>query len=191
MNLQARVDEHPASLGRITAVARRSEPWMRCDLLWPPVPRRGFEILMDDPGVLFESSGREVMFQWIEDELRYRAGARALREGSDALYLEQDRIWAEGEEMGVFGAVTDALTFTEQYLVEWCDFAEVDVPRQPYVSHCHQSTFRLAKRLRPFRDRAWMLRRWLAGRMFCWRRSALAYVKAALQTTAARRGRRS
>ena len=111
MKLHAEVDAHGAQLGRITAGARRSYCPAYGDILWGPLPDLGerLQALMDDPGVMFESPRRVVLFQRIGDDLRYYA-----------------------------------LTF--------------------YSRHS-QSSARLAKTLRPYRDRAWILRRWIEARL--------------------------
>jgi len=83
---------------------------------------------MRNPGVMFESCRRIVVFQEIGGELRYYAGGWC--QDQTRIYLEQGRIWAEGSELGVFQAVRDAVAFAEQYLVEERDFQAIQVPRQ-------------------------------------------------------------
>jgi hypothetical protein len=82
---------------------------------------------------MFETALRVVVFRRIGGELRYYAGGWCPDE--TRIHLEQDRIWAEGGESGVFGSVADALAFTEQYLAEGRSFADVHANRA--VRYCH------------------------------------------------------
>jgi len=126
MGLQAEVDAETGSVQQITAVARRSSCATFADILWPPCPNP--LALMDDPGVMFESARRVVVFQRIGGDLRYYAGGWCLEQSR--IYLEQDRIADEGCELGVFGSVQDALAFASQYLAEERNFAAVQIPRE-------------------------------------------------------------
>lgn len=126
MSLQSEVEAQLATVRRITAVARRSSCPAFADILWPPTPEA--MSLMDDPGVLFESPSRVLVFQWIVGELRYYAGGWC--PDQSRIQLEQDRIWAEGSELGVFDSVADALKFAEQYLADERSFAAVGVQRE-------------------------------------------------------------
>src|SRR5688572_25632307 len=110
MSLEADVDGEPDAVARITAVARRMSIPAFGDLIWPPCPHP--LAMMDDPGVGFRSPRRAVFFQRIGGELRYYAGGWCSHESR--LYLEQDRVWAEGHERGVFESVADALAFAER-----------------------------------------------------------------------------
>jgi hypothetical protein len=125
MGLEAEVDAAPGAVQRITAVARRTSTPAFCDLLWPPCPHPA--ALMTDPGVMFESPRRIVVFQRIGGELRYYAGGWC--PDKSRIYLEQDRVWAEGIELGVLGSVADALTLAKQYLAEERTFAALSVRR--------------------------------------------------------------
>jgi hypothetical protein len=129
LNLQAEVDGQPLTLERITAVVRRSPCFGFADLLWSPTPdiQTLATALMDDPGVLFETDRRVVVFQQIGGELRYYAGGWCLSQ--DRLVAEQDRISAEGCELGVFRSVADDLAFAEGYLVAGQSFAALAMPR--------------------------------------------------------------
>jgi hypothetical protein len=128
MDVQAEVDRERGALQRITAVARRSACPAFADLLGWGEASLDLVTLMNHPGVMFESCGRVVVFQQIAEELRYYAGGWCLDQNQ--LSLEQDRIWAEGSETGVFETVPDALAFAEQYLVEERAFQTMQVPRQ-------------------------------------------------------------
>jgi hypothetical protein len=132
MTLQAEVDAESAVVQRITAVACRTSCPVFIDLLWPPAPPE--QSLLDDPGVMFESPTRVVVFQWVGSELRFYAGGWC--PNRSRLSAEQDRVWAEGCELGVFGSVAEALAFAEQYLVGGLGFGAVLVPRE--VGHCRQ-----------------------------------------------------
>lgn len=125
MSLEADVGADPSAVQRIIAVARRRSCSAFLDLLWPPCP--GPLALLDDPGVMFESPRRVVVFQRIGQELRYYAGGSC--PDQSRIHLEQERVWAEGSEQGVFGSVADALAFARQYLAEERSFAAVDVRR--------------------------------------------------------------
>ncbi len=125
MRLEDDVDVEQAALRRITAVSRRRCCAFFADILWPPVPDP--LALTEDPGVMFETARRIVVLQRIEGELRYYAGGWC--PDQRRIYLEQDRIAAEGSESGVFRSVADALAFTEQYLAQERGFAAVQVPR--------------------------------------------------------------
>jgi hypothetical protein len=135
VSLQAEVDGPPLSVERITAVARRSPCFGFADLMWSPTPdmQTLTNTLMDDPGVLFETDQRVVVFQRIGGELRYYAGGWCL--SRDRIVAEQHRISAEGCELGVFGSVADALAFAEGYLVAEQSFAALRVPRDVRYGH--------------------------------------------------------
>jgi hypothetical protein len=128
MNVQAEVDREKDAVGRITAVARRTSCPCFADLCWGSLPS-DFRLLEDNPGVMFESPRRIVVFQELGGELRYYAGGWC--RNPDRIFLEQDRIHREGSELGVFPTVRDALVFAERYLVEEASFREIQVPRQP------------------------------------------------------------
>lgn len=128
MNVQNEVDQERNALQSIAAVAKRTSCPLFINLIgWG-------EALPDpcwfvrNPGVMFESPRRIVVFQEIVGELRYYAGG--WRSHQSQIYAEQDRIAAEGSELGVFETVRDAMTYAEQYLVQEKDFQAIDVPRQ-------------------------------------------------------------
>lgn len=134
MSFEAEVDADPNAVARITAVARRTSCPLFADILWEPCPHP--LVLVDDPGVMFESPRRVVVFQRVGEELRYYAGGWCLDQAH--IHLEQDRMWAEGSESGVFGSVADALAFAERYLVAEQSFAAVRVPREVRYSRYSQ-----------------------------------------------------
>src|SRR5690348_8945762 len=110
---------------RVTAVARRIPCPTFADLLWPPTPPT-LDILTD-AGVMLESALRVVVFQRIGGELRYYAGGWC--PDQTHIHLEQERVAAEGYELGVFGSVADALAFAGEYLAEGRSFANVEAVR--------------------------------------------------------------
>lgn len=125
MSLEAEVDADSTAVKRITAVARRTSCPVFTDILWTPYPH--MLALMDNPGVMFESPRRVVVFQRIGGELRYYAGGWCPDQAR--ISAEQDRVWAEGSELGVFRSVADALAFALPYLAEEQSFAAAGVPR--------------------------------------------------------------
>lgn len=133
MSLEVDVDAEPELLQRVTAVARRSSCPLFCDLSWPPSPSAA--VLLEDPGLMFESPRRVFVFQRFGEELRYYAGAWS---PNDAL-VHQERVEVEGSEAGVVRTVLDALAFAEQYLVEERCFVAVSVPRDVRYSRAHQT----------------------------------------------------
>jgi len=60
-------------------------------------------------------------------ELRYYAGG--WRSHESRIHLEQDRIWAEGHELGVFASPREAVRFAERFLVRGQALQEIDMPR--------------------------------------------------------------
>jgi hypothetical protein len=127
MRIQDEVDREVDAVRRITAVARRRPCTFFADLLWGGAMPE-IQDLGDDPGVMFESPRRVVVLQRVSGELRYYAGGWC--PDQDRIYLEQDRVWAEGSELGIFASVRDALLFAEQYLAEGQGFGDLTVPRQ-------------------------------------------------------------
>jgi hypothetical protein len=132
MKLQEEVDREQEVLGRITAVARRESCPAFGDLFWD-WDAHDFDpwALIENPGVMFVSSIRCVVFQHMGRELRYYAGgwSTSWPQDPEAFHAAQDRKYAEGCEMGVFGSVRDALAFAEQYLVERRGFEEIVADR--------------------------------------------------------------
>ncbi|MDP3212972.1 MAG: hypothetical protein Q8S73_02625 [Deltaproteobacteria bacterium] len=123
MSLESEMEAERELVQRITAVARRSSCPLLGDLWWDPIPST--VAILEDPGVMFESSNRVVVFLRTFEELRYYAGPWC----PDDAHLYPDRIEAEGSEAGVVKTVADALAFAEQYLVEERGFDAVSIPR--------------------------------------------------------------
>jgi hypothetical protein len=128
MNVQAEVDCEREKVGRIATVARRSACPSFGDLLGWGEDSVDPYVLNDNPGVMFESARRIVVFQEICGQLRYYAGG--WRSDARRIHLEWERMEAEGFERGIFGTVPEALEFTELFLVETLPLQAIDVPRQ-------------------------------------------------------------
>lgn len=129
MDVQAEVDQERERVHRITAVARRVSMSMFRDLYgWEGDVPDDAIALTKDLGVMFESSHRVVVFQQVCGELRYYAGGWC--PDQNRIYLEQERILAEGSALGVFETVQHAPIFTEEYLVDERDFRAIQVPRR-------------------------------------------------------------
>jgi hypothetical protein len=131
MDLQAAVDREREAMQRICTVARHRSCSTFADLLWGEVPNPF--VLLANPGVMFETPHRVVVFQEICGELRYYAGGWC--SDQERIYLEQDRMEAEGCELDVFQAIRDAVSFAEHYLVEEQGLEAIDVIRQVYYGH--------------------------------------------------------
>jgi hypothetical protein len=128
MDVHAQVDLMHEAVQRIVAVARRTECPLFLDLLgWRKESYDIFSIIRN-PGVMFESPHRVVVFQEVCGELRYYAGG--WRSNESRIYLEEARIEAEGHERGIFETVSGAIEFTERYLVEAACLQAIDVPRR-------------------------------------------------------------
>jgi hypothetical protein len=78
--------------------------------------------------VIFETAFRVVVIEEHSGELRYYAGGWRSHEGR--IHLEQDRIDAEGYEMGVFPTPRDALLFAERFLAREQALQDIETPRQ-------------------------------------------------------------
>lgn len=100
------------------------------DLWWEPVDVDVRERLEQnrDPGIMFETRRRVVVLEVHAGELRYYAAGW----GSDqhAIFHEQDRIEAEGSEMGVFPSLDAAVHFAERFLVRMQRIQDIDGPRE-------------------------------------------------------------
>jgi hypothetical protein len=130
VDLQAEVKLEHAAMQRITTVARCSSCPSFADILWGG----GIDpfALHRNPGVMLESPRRVVVFQYVNEELRYYAGGWTRDPGKnpDDFRAEDERKLAEGSESGVFATAHDALAFSEQYLVDEQAFSSIQVPRQ-------------------------------------------------------------
>jgi hypothetical protein len=130
MTLQAEVDFEMGPSHRFTAGARQSSCPAFGDILWPPIPV--LSTLAEEPGVMFETSLRVFVLQRICGELRYYAGGWC--PDQSRIYLEEDRIAAEGCEAGVFASIRDAMAFAQQYLGENLPLGAIQVLREARYS---------------------------------------------------------
>jgi hypothetical protein len=133
MDLQAAVDRERETVQRICTVATRRSCSSFADLQWGEALALDPFVLLANPGVMFETPRRVVVFQEICGELRYYAGGWC--SDQERIYLEQDRMEAEGYELGVFQAIRDAVSFAEHYLVEEQGLEAIHVIRQVYYGN--------------------------------------------------------
>jgi hypothetical protein len=131
MGLRERLAAYRQSFEAILAVATGRDSLGFADLWFPPLDlelhlRRLIE--NRDPGVIFETFSRVVVIEEISGELRYYAGGWC--PNPKHRYLEEERIWAEGSELGVFATVRDAVDFAFRYLVEEQDFQTMRASRR-------------------------------------------------------------
>jgi hypothetical protein len=138
VGLRERLAENNPAFDAIVAVATCRDSLFFADLCWPPfdldAERQRF-IEGRDPGVIFETAMRVVVIEEHGRELRYYAGGWCSHESR--MHLEQDRIWAEGYEMGVLLSSSEAARFAERYLARNQPLQEIDTPR---VVHNRQNT---------------------------------------------------
>ncbi len=134
MGLQERLAEDKEAFDAIAAIATCRDSLLFADLCWPPfdseaeLPRA---VEGRDPGVLFDTATRVVVIEEHGGELRYYAGG--WRSQKSRIHLEQDRIGAEGYEMGVLPSPREAVRFAERYLAQGDTLQEIDTPR--FVHH--------------------------------------------------------
>ena len=89
-----------------------------------------------DPGIIFETTSRVVVIEEHSGELRYFAGG--WRSHESRIHLEQDRIWAEGSELGVFPSDQDAVRFAERFLARQQALQDIETPRLVHHRHAKQ-----------------------------------------------------
>lgn len=138
MGLRERLAENQQSFHAIVAVASCRDSLDFADLCWPPFDDKAeMQRLIEwrDPGVIFEAASRVVVIEEHSGELRYYAGG--WRSHESRIHLEQDRIEAEGYEMGVFPMPQEAVLFAERFLVHEQALQDIDTPR---LIHYHQNT---------------------------------------------------
>src|SRR5438874_8196055 len=129
MGLRDRLAEYQPPFHAIVAVASCRDSLCFADLYWPPFDWEAElqrEIAGRDPGVIFETATRVVVVEEHSGELRYYAGG--WRSHESRIHLEQDRIWAEGYEMGVFQSPQDAVLFAECFLAQEHALQDIEVP---------------------------------------------------------------
>jgi hypothetical protein len=128
--LRERLSEDKQAFAAILCVATCGDSLFFADLCWPPFD---FEAELQrkvegrDPGVIFETATRVVVIEEHSGELRYYAGG--WRSHESRIYLEQDRIWAEGYELGVFPSPGEALAFAERFLAQEQALQKIDISR--------------------------------------------------------------
>jgi hypothetical protein len=138
MGLRDRLAEHQQPFQVIVAVASCRGSLHFADLCWPPFD---WEAEMQrviqgrDPGIIFETATRVVVIEEHSGELRYYAGG--WRSHESRIHLEQDRIWAEGYEMGVFPSPREAVLFAERFLAREQALREIETRR---LVHHRQDT---------------------------------------------------
>lgn len=138
VGLRERLAEDKSPFDSILAVASCRDSILFLDLCWPPFDseaERQRLIEWRDPGVIFETPTRVVVIEEIGGELRYYAGG--WRSDESRIHLEQDRIWAEGFEMGVLPSPGEAVRFAERYLTRQQPLQAIDTPR---LVHDRQDT---------------------------------------------------
>jgi hypothetical protein len=130
MGLREQMAESRQPFDAILGVATCRDSALFADLCWPPfdpeieLPRL---IAGRDPGVIFETATRVVVVEEHSGELRYYAGG--WRSHESHIHLEQDRIEAEGYEMGVFPSPRDAVFFAERFLARGQVLRDIEAPR--------------------------------------------------------------
>jgi hypothetical protein len=131
MGLRDRLAENRQPFDAVVAVATCRNSLFFADLCWPPFDMEADRMRLiegRDPGVIFEPVSRVVVLEEHSGELRYYAGG--WRSDESRIYLEQDRIEAEGSEMGVFRTLRDAMIFTERYLVGEQALQDIEAARE-------------------------------------------------------------
>jgi hypothetical protein len=117
VGLRERLAEDKKAFDAILGVATCRDSLFFADLCWPPFdsgPELQRLVEGRDSGVIFEKATRVVVIEDHSGELRYYAGG--WRSHESCIHLEQERIWAEGYEMGVFPSPQDAVVFAERFL---------------------------------------------------------------------------
>ena len=130
MSLRDQLSEHEQAFNAILAVATWRDSLFFADLCWPPfdpdvTARRVAE--NRDPGIMFETPTRVVVIEEHGGELRYYAGGWCSPENRHS--EEEERILAEGCEMGVFPSPREAVLFVEGFLAQQLDLQDIVVPR--------------------------------------------------------------
>jgi hypothetical protein len=138
VGLRERLAEDKEAFDAIVAVATCRDSLFFADLCWPPVDAEAEHqraVEGRDPGAIFETATRVVVIEEHSGELRYYAGG--WRSHESRIHLEQDRIWAEGYEMGVLPSPREAVRFAEWFLAWGQSLQEIDTPR---LVHHRQDT---------------------------------------------------
>jgi hypothetical protein len=123
------VTDKPA-FDSIVAVATCRDSWGFADLCWSPFDLAEVLQLSAEgrvPGVIFETATRVVVIEEHGGELRYYAGGWSSPESH--IHVEDERIWAEGLEMGVLPSPCEAVRFAERFLARGQPLQEIETPR--------------------------------------------------------------
>lgn len=131
MELRDKLAAHRQPFDAVLGVATCSDSLGFGNLWFPPFDfeaERCRLIENRDPGVIFETDWRVVVIEEYGGELRYYAGGWC--PDQQRIYLEQDRIEAEGCELGIFASTGEAIAFVEQYLVQHQPFPTIKAGRK-------------------------------------------------------------
>ncbi len=131
MSLRDRLEESKIHFCAIMAVVSCRDSLHFADLCWPPFDWEDeLQRVIEgrDPGVIFETATRVVVIEEHSGELRYYAGG--WRSHESRILLEQERIWGEGYELGIFLTPRDAVLFAERFLVRAQALQDIEAPRQ-------------------------------------------------------------
>jgi len=130
MDIHAELQREHALLESIQRVAKQEPSLGFADLQWETNEdiKARLARLRDgtNPGVKFITLRRIlVMEHW--GGLRYYAGGWA--SSQENIHAEQERIYAEGSELGEFPDIADALRFADLFLVQELALQIIDTPR--------------------------------------------------------------
>jgi hypothetical protein len=117
VGLRERLAENKKAFDAILGVATCRDSLFFADLCWPPFDSEAeLQRLVEgrDSGVIFETATRVLVIEEHNGELRYYAGGWPSH--ASRIHLEEDRIWADGYEMGVFPSPHDGILFAERFL---------------------------------------------------------------------------
>lgn len=138
MGFRERLAEDKPAFDATVGVATCRDSLFFADLCWSPFDFEAELQRFNDGreyGVIFETGTRVVVIEEHGGELRYYAGG--WRSHESRIHLEQDRIWAEGFEMGVLPSPQEAVRFAERFLAKEQALQEIDTPR---LVHRRQNT---------------------------------------------------
>jgi hypothetical protein len=138
VGLQERLAADKKAFDAILGVATCRDSLFFADLCWPPFDSEAeLQRLVEgrDTGVIFETATRVVVIEEHSGELRYYAGG--WRSHESRIHLEQERIWAEGYEIGVFPLPHDAVLFAERFLARKQALQDIETRR---LVHHRQET---------------------------------------------------
>jgi hypothetical protein len=120
MGLREQLAADPEPFGAVVAVASCRDSLWFADLCWPPYEWEAeLQRVIEnrDPGVIFETKTRVVVFEDHGGELRFYAGGW----GED--------VYDHPHELGVFRSAGDAIRYAEAFLVRRLHPEQIAVPR--------------------------------------------------------------